>query len=207
MVIASLFQPSGYLGIFIFLVLTGCGLPIPEEVAIVIAGVLSAEGILRVEWALATCLAGALVGDSLLYAIGYRWGASLLTLHPVLASLLHADRAKQVELAIERHSFKVMLLSRFMIGVRAPVYLAAGVVRMPYRRFFLTDLLGATLVVGLVFGISYAFGADVIYWIRRAEWTVTLVILLAVAIVGGLLYYRNHQQIMRMIFRNGPPAE
>jgi membrane protein DedA with SNARE-associated domain len=207
LVIASLLHPSGYLGIFVFLVLTGCGLPIPEEVAIVIAGVLSAEGHLRAEFALVTCVAGSVVGDCLLYAIGNRWGGSLLTLHPALARLLHAEREKRFEMAIERHSFKVMLLARFMVGIRTPVYLATGAVGMTFRRFLLTDLFCATLVVSLVFGISYAFGPDVARLIRRAEWTVTLVVVLVVVIAGGLLYYRHREYIMRTIFGIRPPTE
>jgi membrane protein DedA with SNARE-associated domain len=199
-VVASLFHPSSYLGIFVFLVLTGCGLPIPEEVAIVIAGVLSAEGHLRPELALAACLSGAVVGDCILYAIGYRWGGSLLSVHPALAKLLHAEREQSFEQAIERHSLKVMLLARFMVGIRGPVYLAAGAVRMPFRRFLVQDLLCATLVVGSFFGLSYAWGEEVASWIRRAEWTATLLVLLLVFIITGLLYYRHRQYIWQAIF-------
>ena len=56
------FQVS-YLGIVIFLTLTGIGLPIPEEVAIVAAGVASKAGALAWYKALAACLVGALLGD------------------------------------------------------------------------------------------------------------------------------------------------
>jgi len=205
--VASLLHPSSYFGIFVFLVLTGCGLPIPEEVAIVIAGVLSAEGVLRPELAIAVCLAGAVTGDAILYAIGYRWGRGLLAVHPALANLLHADREQRFEKAIERHSLKVMLLARFMVGIRAPVYLAAGAVRMPFRRFLLIDLFCATLVVGIVFGLSYAYGDDVARWIRKAEWTFTLLIALFALVVGGLLYYRHRQFIFRAIFGIGSPPD
>jgi membrane protein DedA with SNARE-associated domain len=205
--VASLLQPSSYLGIFVFLVLTGCGLPIPEEVAIVVAGVLSAQGVLRPEFAIVVCLAGAITGDAILYAIGYRWGRGLLAAHPALANLLQADREQRFEKAIQRHSFKVMLLARFMVGIRAPVYLAAGAVRMPFRRFLLTDLFCATLVVGFVFGLSYAYGDDVARWIRRAEWTFTLVVVLVALVVCGLLYYRHRQYIFRAIFGLGSPPE
>ncbi len=74
-------MPGSYLGIILFLVLTGCGLPIPEEVPIVLAGVLSAKGQLVPEWAFAACLIGALLGDSLMYLIGYHFGHNLLREH------------------------------------------------------------------------------------------------------------------------------
>jgi membrane protein DedA with SNARE-associated domain len=206
LVLASLLHPSSYLGIFVFLVLTGCGFPIPEEVAIVVAGVLSAEGKLHVGYALAACLAGAVVGDSLLYFIG-RWGGKRLAKHPALTRFLHAERDPRLETAIKRHSFKALLLARFLVGIRAPVYLAAGAVRMPFRRFLLTDLFCATLVVFIFFGLAYAFGDDVAHRIRTAEKTATLFVVLAVLVVGGLLYYRHRQYIMRTLFGIGPPTE
>lgn len=188
--VGSLFHPGSYLGIFVFLVLTGCGLPVPEEVAIVLAGVLSAQGNLLTGPALAACLAGALLGDCIIYAIGRRWGPSLLVAHPRFAKLLRADREAKFEEAIERHAMKVLLLARFMVGIRGPVYLAAGAVGMPFRRFVLYDLLGVTIVVGGVFALSHAYGNQVLSWIRHAELTVTITVLAVVAAVGVYLYRR-----------------
>ena len=95
--IASFFHPSSYFGIALFLVLTGCGLPLPEEVAIVVAGVLSAQGHLHAGLALLACLIGAIVGDCIMYAIGHRWGHSLLYRHPRIAKLMRADVVQQEE--------------------------------------------------------------------------------------------------------------
>ncbi len=206
-VIASLFHPTSYFGIFAFIMLTGCGLPLPEEVAIVLAGVLSAQGTFEWQWAFAACLAGALVGDSLMYTIGYYGGLRLLYSHPRFAKLLGAQREARFEQAIQRHAFKVMLLSRFMVGVRGPVYLAAGIVRLPFRIFVLCDLVCATLVVGFFFGLSYAFGPVVGHWIRSGEIWVTVVVILAILAIGGLLYYRNRALIYRAIFGNDGKVE
>ena len=157
--------------------------------------------------ALVACLVGALLGDSIIYAIGYRWGHSLLSYHPRLAKLLGAEREKRFEEAIEQHALKVMLLSRFLVGVRGPVYLATGVVRLPFRLFLLYDVICATLVVGLFFGLSYMFGDHVAHWIRDAELKVTLVVLLIVLIVGGLLYRRHRATIYRVIFEIESPHD
>lgn len=183
----------GYLGIIIFLVLTGCGLPIPEEVPIILAGVLSSQDKLVTEWAFAACLIGALLGDSVMYAIGYHFGHGLLAEHPKFGKFLGAQREEYFEQAIQRHSFKVMLLARFMVGVRGPVYLAAGVVRMPFRRFILCDLICATLVVGTFFSLSYFYGERITRLVMDAEKTFTL-ILLAVAGVAFLWWMRRRRQ-------------
>lgn len=189
----SLLEHGSYFGIFLFLVLTGCGLPIPEEVPIVFAGVLSAQGELMVEWAFAACLLGAILGDSAMYAIGYHFGHGLLSSHPKIGKFLGAEREEYFEQAILRHGFKVMLLSRFMVGVRGPVYLAAGVVRIPYRKFLLWDAICATLVVSTFFGLSYVFGREIGTYIRDAERALTLLVV-ATLLIAILWWLRRRRR-------------
>ncbi|MCA9237877.1 MAG: DedA family protein [Planctomycetales bacterium] len=199
--IATLFQPGSYLTIFGFLVLTGCGMPIPEEVALVVAGVLSRQGKLDPAWAFTACLAGALVGDAIMYQIGARFGHGLLLKHPKLAKLVGADREEHFEQAIHRHGFKVLLLARFMVGVRGPVYLAAGMIRMPFRRFLMWDLVCATLVVGAFFGLAYYYGQDIATLLRDAEKTFTLVVLLVVLAVVFYVLRRQRRQLVERLMR------
>jgi membrane protein DedA with SNARE-associated domain len=187
LILDTLLQHGSYLGIVLFLVLTGCGLPVPEEVPIVMAGVLSAQGDLDVWMAFGACLVGALLGDCVMYAIGYHFGHNLLKRHPRFARFLHAEREAKFEQMIQSHGLKVLFVARFMVGVRSPVYLSAGILRVSFRWFLLTDLLCATLVVGLFFGVAYWFGNEIGNWIRNAEigFTVTAVI---AAIVGLAIY-------------------
>jgi membrane protein DedA with SNARE-associated domain len=198
-VLATLFNPSSYFGIVLFLVLTGCGMPIPEEVAIVLAGVLSAEEKLYWGWALLACLVGAILGDSMMYLIGRQFGATNLAAHPRFAKLLGAEREKRFEDAIERHALKVMLAARFMVGVRGPVYLAAGAIRMPYRKFIMLDLVCASIVVSIVFGLSYLFGQGVLVWIRDAEKTFTIAVVL-VSVIAAIYLYWNRKSLVKVVF-------
>jgi len=202
-VLESLLEASGYLGIFVFLVLTGCGLPVPEEVGLVLAGVFSAQGDLRPEWAYAACLLGALVGDAAMYGMGRRFGPSLMTLHPKLAKLVRADREAYFEDAVRRHGFKVLLLARFMVGVRGPVYLAAGAVRMPFRRFLLWDLLCATLVVSTFFGLSFYYGKNIAERLRDAEIVFTLIVVAAVLIAIAIYLRKNRQELLETMLSDG----
>lgn len=201
--LASLLHPSSYLGIFLFIAATGCGLPIPEEAAVVVAGVLSAQGHLTTGVAFAACLAGAIVGDTFMYAIGYHWGHGIFRSHPRFAELFSAENEAQFQQAIATHALKVMLLARFLVGIRAPVYVMTGVVRMPYRRFLMYDVLSATAVVGVVFWLSYEFGDDVQQWVRHAEFTATLIVVGVLAAIGGIVYYRHRQRVLDFIFGNG----
>lgn len=186
----------GYLGIILFLVLTGCGMPIPEEVAIVFAGWGSSQGHLDPTYAAAACLFGALLGDSIMYAIGYHFGHSLMAEHPKLGKFVGAEREEYFERAIQRHGFKVMLLARFMVGVRGPVYLAAGVVRMPFRRFLLWDVICASIVVGTFFALSFFYGNQITELIRNAEATFTLIVAVLGIIVGAWWLRRRRHRLL-----------
>lgn len=180
----------GYLGIIAILVLTGAGLPIPEEIPIVAAGVLSAQGSLAWEWAFASCLFGALLGDTVLYALGRYLGHGFFKRHPWFAHLLHEEREEQMETLIKQHGLKIFFAARFMVGVRAPIYLAAGVLRVPWRRFLFVDAVSATVVVSTVFWLSFYFGEEIGAFLRNTQLVVTVVVAVA-AVVILYLYFRR----------------
>ena len=188
-----------YLGIIIVLILTGSGLPLPEEVPIVAAGIASSLGQLNPWWAFLSCIIGALAGDSVIFAIGYHFGHSLITRHPRFAHLLHAEREAKIEQMIRKHGLKVFFLSRFMVGIRAPVYLSAGILRMPFRRFILIDAFCATCVVGVFFGLSYAYGEHLTKWVKRSEIGFTVAVVVGVAIVVCYFLWKR-----RRIARDNP---
>lgn len=182
----------GYVGIVLFLALCGCGIPIPEEAPLVLAGVLSSQGTFSHPWlAFACCLVGALLGDSIMYFIGRRLGHGWLTQHPSLSRFIDADQEEKFEHAVRKHGFKVLLLTRFLVGVRGPVYYAAGAAKVPYLRFLLWDSIGATVVVGLVFGLAYRFGEPIAKIVREAEEVATAVVVLALMLVGIYFLYKK----------------
>jgi membrane protein DedA with SNARE-associated domain len=134
-----------------------------------------------------------------MYAIGYHWGHGLLKEHPRFAKFLHADREAKFEQMLNRHGLKVLFLARFMVGVRSPVYLSAGILRISFRRFLLLDLFAATVVVGVFFGLTYVFGEAIAAWIRDAEWWLTGAVLAIVAVVGLLFYMRRRKRMARLV--------
>lgn len=192
-----------YLAIIFFLALTGAGLPVPEEVPIVAAGVLASgahpDMKLNVTIAFICCVIGALLGDTLVYAAGRLLGRSFFRRHKWYAMMMHEDREKQMEDLIQRHGLKVFFAARFMIGVRAPVYMAAGVIRVPLARFLLVDGIAATVVVGLVFGLSYRYGEQIRWLVREFSIAVT-VIGITVALAALVVYFWRRRR------RQHPPS-
>ena len=196
---------GSYLALVIVLILTGSGLPIPEEVPIIAAGVLAAQGTLDPWLALGWCIFGAIVGDCIMYFIGYHFGRGVLREHPWWARFVTPHREAQIEVMFRRHGLKVFLVARFLVGLRSPVYLTAGILRVSFKRFFLIDLICATAVVGTFFGLTYWFGKYIAQWVRTGEVLLTIVVVIALAVVGIWLWQRYRRKAARAIFR--PPHD
>ncbi len=192
------FERGSYLGIVFFLTLTGIGLPVPEEVPIIAAGVASRTGALHWYYALPACLLGALLGDSLMYAIGYFFGEKVLKEHPVWSGFLTPDREQKIESLIKKRGIKAFFLARFLVGLRSPFYLTAGILRVPYRWFLLSDFICASVVITFFFGLSYAFGARIGAFVQSAErgLTIGVVSLTFLAVVGFLWFRRRRMKLL-----------
>jgi membrane protein DedA with SNARE-associated domain len=145
-----------YLGIFGLLLAGGLGVPIPEELPIVAAGVLSREG-LAVWWlALPVCVVGVLSGDVILYWAGHHWGERILSWRPV-RWVLSPEREQRLKVAYRRHAVKTIVIARHVIGLRAAAFLTAGIARVPFWRFLAIDFAAALLGLPLSFGLAYFF--------------------------------------------------
>jgi len=196
-----------YLALIVVLILTGVGLPIPEEVPVVAAGVLSAHGHMEPWLAAVCCLIGALLGDSASYWVGYHFGRGFVWRHPRWARFFHPEREEQVEQMLKRHGLKMFFLARFLVGVRAPMYMAAGVLKVRFRRFLLTDLFCASVVIGIFFGLSWAFGEEIYSLIRNAEVGLTVAVVAVGAVVVGVYLWRRRRRKRAHSSGEQPPPE
>ncbi len=192
----------GYVGIAMILILGGLGLPIPEEAPVLLAAVLSRNGKMLAPLALATCLAGVLLGDFVVYFLGYVHGEKVLSL-PLTRRLLTRAREAQIKGYFHRHGFKILVLGRFAVGFRTAAYLTAGILKLPPLKLFLTDLLAASLSTVLMFGLGYIFAAQIQSGIREAQHWFTLV--LAVGVVAWISY-RYYKGRKRAGLPVGPPV-
>jgi membrane protein DedA with SNARE-associated domain len=189
----DIFSHSSYFVITLVLILSGSGLPVPEEVPIIAAGLLAAGGSLNPWAAFACCLFGALVGDAVMYWIGYHFGRGVLQDHPRWARWVTPEREDRIEAMFAKHGLKVFFVARFLVGLRSPVYLTAGILRVSFRRFFLIDLICATAVVGTFFGVTYTFGQNsdkILRLIRDAQVMLSICVAIALACVAFYLWRR-----------------
>jgi membrane protein DedA with SNARE-associated domain len=127
-----------------------------------------------------------------MYAIGRQFGHRVLREHSLWARLVKPHREAQMQRMIQRHGLKVLLLARFLVGLRSPVFLSAGILRLPLRRFLLIDVFCASAVIGLFFGLSYAYGETIANWIRDAEVVLTIVVVF-LAIAAAVYFWRRRR--------------
>ena len=145
-------------------------------------------------------MVGAILGDSLMYAIGRFFGARVLKAHPWWSGFLTAEREKTIEDLIKRHGIKAFFVARFLVGLRSPFYLTAGILRVKYRWFLFADLVCATVVIGGFFGLAYLFGDRVTGLIQSAERGFTAVAIgVALVALTVIAFFSFRKRRIRML--------
>ncbi|MEK7465951.1 MAG: DedA family protein [Planctomycetota bacterium] len=142
----SLVQDNAYTVIVGVLYVCGLGVPIPEEITLLLAGWAAYEGYVHLWLIMVLCVASIIGGDLTMFFIARRWGRQLLTTR-FGKWLFPAPRLAKVEHYFERHGSKTVFFARFFAGIRMPVYFYAGTMKMHPVRFVLLDLAG-TLISG-----------------------------------------------------------
>ena len=196
-----LIERFGYPGIILLLVLGGLGVPIPEEAPIVLSAILSRKGKM-VPWAaLAACFTGVLLGDFVVYFLGYFYGEKVLSFR-LTRSFLTKAREEQIKGYFHRHGIKILIVGRFAVGFRTAAYLTAGILRLPALRLLAADLVAASLSTLLMFGAGYWFADWIEAGLRTVKHFIVIIVAITVVILVGYQYYKARKRAGRAI---GPP--
>ena len=149
----------GYWAVAVALLLENAGLPVPGETVLLLASFLAySERDLQLTWIVAMGTIAATIGDNLGYAIGQYGGRRLLERYR--RSFVVSDVAVQRgEALFGRCGAATILFSRFVFGMRVIAGPLAGVLRMPWKKFAVFNLLGAALWVSVISIVGYEFGS------------------------------------------------
>ena len=187
----------GYLGIAGSVLVESFGVPAPGETAIIAGAAYAARGHLNVVVVAVVAFLAAVTGDSLGYLIG-RTGGRPLVLRFGRYVRLTPDRLNRVETFMARHGPKVVVVARFVEGLRQLNGVVAGLTRMPWPRFVLFNAIGAAAWVALWTTAGYLAGnhlAAITATIHRYQASAIVVGVLAVA--GYLLLRRRRRRAAR----------
>ncbi len=135
-----------YLGPFVVLLLCGVGLPIPEEAVLLPCGAMVQHGVVDFWTVSGVCSVAILLGDSIPYWLGRRWGMRALQ-NRFVRKVLHPERFAKFEAKFATHRTWATFVLRFLPGLRIPGYFVVGTLRMSYLRFLLIDGLGVAVSV------------------------------------------------------------
>jgi membrane protein DedA with SNARE-associated domain len=191
----------GFAFVFAALILCGFGLPLPEDIILVTGGVLAwlaspldvvtVRGMIHDEgllWMVGVGLAGILAGDSIIFLAGRRFGVRVADFRP-LRRIITPEKLEKVEKLMRRRGNLVVVLARYLPGIRAPTYFTAGHARLPYWEFLLFDGAAALISAPLWVCLGFWFGSDIESAARQAQ-RFSHVILGAMALVVLLLAVR-----------------
>jgi membrane protein DedA with SNARE-associated domain len=194
----------GYLGIFLGIVATGLGFPMPEELPVVVGGAVAGGGAAIWWLMLPACIVGVIVGDSCLYFIGWFWGPRLLQSAWVQRHLLSAERVQRIEKNFQEYGVRILLFARLTPGIRAPIFLTAGLIRLSLGRFVLADAIYAVPGVSLLFFLGYWFTDRMVAIVEQdVERVKSIIILVVVVAIAGYVLYR----FLRRPMVTGAPEE
>jgi membrane protein DedA with SNARE-associated domain len=195
----------GYLGVFVGILLTGLGFPMPEELPIVLGGALAGAR-QSVHWwiMLPVCIVGVVIGDTFLYGIGRFWGAKLVARPFVKRHILSPERLASITENFHKYGIRILLFARLTPGIRAPIFLTAGITRLPLSHFLLADGLYAIPGVSLLFVLGYFFTDSMVALVTGDLEKVKNVIILVV-VVGVAAYFTY--RFLRRPMVTGDPTE
>lgn len=160
--LSSLAGPLAYLVVAALAALEASafvGLFVPGELALLTGGYIAQQGNASLGWMMGFAAVGAIIGDSIGYEIGRRFGPALQRSR--LGRKVGDERWARAEAYIEAKGGRAILGGRFVGVLRALVPAVAGATRMPYRKFLAWNALGAviwapgTVFVGYLAGSSY----------------------------------------------------
>jgi membrane protein DedA with SNARE-associated domain len=199
-------------GIFVALVAAGVGFPMPEEIPIVTAGAMTghqaADPNSWLRWwiLLPLCILGVVISDGLLYLIGRTWGLRLLTF-PLMRRVLPQERLERIQRNFQKYGVLILLFARVLPGIRSPIFLTAGIMKLSWRRFLLADGIYALPGVSLLFFLAFWFTDQFRDLVTEAEEEVSRIrpLIVLAAIVGVGIYFLI--QFLRHPIHTGDPEE
>ena len=181
-----------YLTVGIIIGVESLGIPLPGEIALVSAALLSTRENLDISpvWVGVAAITGAIIGDSIGYSIGRRYGMSLFERlgrrFPKHFGPGHVALARQL---FTRWGVWAVFFGRFMALLRILAGPLAGALRMRYPNFLAANATGAICWAGGTTAVVYFLGLAAEKWLSRFSW-VALIAAIGIGI-GMTLFLKD----------------
>jgi membrane protein DedA with SNARE-associated domain len=174
----------GYLAIAGFVFLEDFGVPVPGETILVVGAVYAGTGRLSIVLVALLGFLAATLGDNVGFAIGHFGGRPLVARYGRYI-LLTPQRLDRATAFFERQGGKIVMLARFIEGLRQANGIIAGISGMHWAKFLVFNAIGAALWVGVWSSIGYFSGNHITAIYNTASrYSVYLAVAAGLLIVG-----------------------
>ncbi|HRH24167.1 MAG TPA: DedA family protein [Candidatus Paceibacterota bacterium] len=148
----DIIRSVGYIGVFLIVFIEsgvpfGVLIPLPGDTLLFSAGILAASSAFDLIPLIATIVAGAILGDTVGYWFGAKYGPKLFTKEDAL--FLNKRHLERTERFYEKYGRRAIIFARFLPVFRTIVPIAAGMGSMKYSVFLRYNIAGA-----FIWGIS-----------------------------------------------------
>jgi membrane protein DedA with SNARE-associated domain len=147
----------GYLAVAGFVLLEDFGVPVPGETILILGAVYAGTGRLQIWLVGLLGFLGAVLGDNIGFAIGHFGGRPLVERYGRYI-FLTPERLDKATGFFEHHGGKIIVIARFIEGLRQANGIIAGISGLHWARFLLFNAIGAALWVGVWTSVGYFSG-------------------------------------------------
>lgn len=158
---------------------------IEGPVATIIAAMLAALGAFNIWVVLVLSIAGDMIGDIILYGLGYRWGMGFVN---SVGKYMGITRSlvERMEKYFHRHGGKTIFAVKATTGLCWATFTAAGIVKMDFRRFVKYSFLGGIAWSSFLVAMGYFYGylwREIKQYISWAGWIIFFVAIVSFALI------------------------
>jgi membrane protein DedA with SNARE-associated domain len=201
-VVAPYLEHYSYWAVLLLVMLEDFGVPVPGETILIAAAIFAGTGRLNVVLVGLIGFIAAVIGDNIGFAIGH-YGGRALALRWGKYVFLTEERLTKAEVFFNRHGGKIIVVARFIEGLRQANGIIAGISGMRWLRFAFYNALGAALWVGTWVTLGYLAGNHIntiYHYITNYSYYALIV---AAVLLASYIIWR----VMRRRQRAGQPRE
>jgi len=162
--------------------------PIPGDTILIFGAYLVGRGDLSFSMAMVTTLMGSVLGFLTLYMVGYKYGRGFM--YSKQQTWFSPKSLQRVEVLFEKWGYGVVLINRFLAGLRSVVGLFSGVGKLNIWKVIIFSTISSLLWNGTLIWLGSTIGENweqIGVYLKRYNTVVSIVI---VVIVSGFLIHR-----------------
>jgi len=178
--VAPILDRWGYLAVAGVIGVESFGVPAPGQTIMIAAAIYSSWGRLDIFAVAAIAFVAAVLGDNVGYWIGVRGGRKAVHRFGKYI-FITPERLERAERFFARRGNRIVVVARFIDGLRQLNGVIAGITAMPWRTFLIYNTIGAALWVGWWTTVSYLLGTHLVEIIDRTHeyryWAIAAVVI------------------------------